>query len=169
MSVQQKKKLTLKQHRFVVAYMGEAKGNATQAARIAGYSGSDNTLRTVGQENMTKPAIISAIEEYKNKEEGIATREDILRFWSDMLNDESVKETHRIRCAENLARCYAMFIERRKIEGALKIDDTRDKLVALLENATIVDQLEQIENELLSSKPLTTRKQLTTSNEEIDA
>lgn len=36
--VSQPRKLTLKQQRFIAAYLGEARGNATEAARIAGYA-----------------------------------------------------------------------------------------------------------------------------------
>ena len=57
------RRLTRKQQLFVAAYVGEAKGNATEAARIAGYGGSDATLRQTGSENLTKPHIIAAVEE----------------------------------------------------------------------------------------------------------
>ncbi|HIF20734.1 MAG TPA: terminase small subunit [Gemmatimonadetes bacterium] len=48
-----KPKITLKQRRFVAAYLLD--GNATQAAVEAGYS--KKTARSIGQENLTKPAI----------------------------------------------------------------------------------------------------------------
>lgn len=54
-------KLTAKQNAFVAAYIGSAKGNATEAARIAGYKGNDETLRAVGHENLTKPHIAAQI------------------------------------------------------------------------------------------------------------
>jgi phage terminase small subunit len=57
--------LTPKQQAFVAAYVGEAKGNATQAARLAGYEGNDLTLRAVGAENLTKPAIIAALDVFR--------------------------------------------------------------------------------------------------------
>src|SRR4026209_1969462 len=44
--------LTLKQQLWLEAYLGEAAGNATEAARIAGYAGNDNTLHVVGQQNL---------------------------------------------------------------------------------------------------------------------
>jgi phage terminase small subunit len=53
--------LSLKQQLFIEAYLGEAKGNATEAARRAGYSGSEDTLRQVASENLTKPAIAARI------------------------------------------------------------------------------------------------------------
>ena len=48
-----KQKLTLKQRRFVGAYL--LSGNATQAALEAGYSA--KTARFIGSENLTKPNI----------------------------------------------------------------------------------------------------------------
>lgn len=49
--------LTGKQRAFINAYLGEAKFNATEAARIAGYRGDDATLAIVGYENLRKPKI----------------------------------------------------------------------------------------------------------------
>lgn len=49
--------LTGKQKAFVNAYLGEAKFNATHAARLAGYKGDDTTLAAVGYENLRKPQI----------------------------------------------------------------------------------------------------------------
>ena len=57
-----KSKLTPKQELFVDAYVGKAKGNATEAARIAGYKGSKHTLQSVGAENLSKPVISQAVQ-----------------------------------------------------------------------------------------------------------
>lgn len=51
-----------KQLAFVKAYIGEAKFNATESARIAGYEGNENTLRSIASENLTKPNILKEIE-----------------------------------------------------------------------------------------------------------
>lgn len=56
-------KLTTKQRLFVEAYIGEARGNATEAARRAGYKGNDVTLGAVGAENLRKPQIRALCEE----------------------------------------------------------------------------------------------------------
>ena len=60
-----REKLTIKQQTFVAEYLKT--GNATEAARRAGYKGNDNTLRVVGQENLLKPAIKKLIEEKNQK------------------------------------------------------------------------------------------------------
>jgi phage terminase small subunit len=55
--------LTLKQQRFVDEYLVDL--NATQAAIRAGYS--EKTARSIGDENLTKPDIATAIQEAMKK------------------------------------------------------------------------------------------------------
>jgi len=47
-------KLTDKEELFCLAYTGEAKFNATEAARIAGYDETENALRVTGHRKLTK-------------------------------------------------------------------------------------------------------------------
>ena len=54
-----KPKLTPKQEKFVEVYV--ATGNATEAARTAGYSGSDDSLRSIGHQNLGKPLIADRV------------------------------------------------------------------------------------------------------------
>jgi phage terminase small subunit len=56
-------KLTAKQEMFIQEYMVDL--NATQAAIRAGYS--EKTAKSIGQENLTKPAIRARIEELQQK------------------------------------------------------------------------------------------------------
>ena len=55
-----KKKLTTKQKVWIEEYL--ATWNATEAARRAQYKGNEDTLKSVGCENLTKPYIQQAIE-----------------------------------------------------------------------------------------------------------
>jgi len=64
-ATQQDPSLTLKQQLFVDAYLGAAQGNATLAAQIAGYKGSENTLAVSGARNLRIDKIRSAIEAKK--------------------------------------------------------------------------------------------------------
>jgi phage terminase small subunit len=58
-------KLTPKQAAFVGFYLGPAKGNATKAAEMAGYS--KKTAYAIGAENLKKPQIADAIAERQEK------------------------------------------------------------------------------------------------------
>lgn len=72
------KELSLLQERFISAYIGNARGNATEAARQAGYKGNDVTLAAVGGENLRKPLIAEAIDVARTaiRAEGIANRQN---------------------------------------------------------------------------------------------
>ncbi len=85
--------LSLKQARFVAVYIGPANGNATEAARLAGYRGNRTTLEVVGRENLGKPRIAAAIAEYRVaiKAEGIANKQNrIDRLNADWLRLQQV-------------------------------------------------------------------------------
>lgn len=70
--------LSEKQRRFIAAYIGEANGNATHAARLAGYKGNDVTLATVGSQNLRNLQIASQIAEHQAaiKRKGIAHQQN---------------------------------------------------------------------------------------------
>jgi hypothetical protein len=55
--------LTLKQELFVSYYLGAAHGNGTQAARLAGYQGDDNTLSTTAFRLLRNAEIAARIHE----------------------------------------------------------------------------------------------------------
>ncbi len=73
-------RLTDKQKLFVEAYL--KCWNATEAARCAGYQGNDNTLGSVGWENMQKPAIAAAIS--KRLSEKAMSADEVLMRLADM-------------------------------------------------------------------------------------
>ena len=68
------KLLTHKQQLFVSHYLANS-GNGVQAARDSGYKGTDETLRSVAKENLTKPHIRAEIEMARNslKSQSVAT------------------------------------------------------------------------------------------------
>jgi phage terminase small subunit len=107
--------LTLKQRKFVEAF----KGNATEAARVAGYKGNDVTLAAVGAENLRKPQILEAIRQRNAGEQKkrIATREDRQAFWTGIMRDEAKELRDRLKASELLGKSEADFIERREVSG----------------------------------------------------
>ena len=82
------KKLTLKQQKFVDAFIKT--GNATEAARKAGYKGNDITLGSVGAENLKKPQIISAIEKRQKeiKSQKTADITEVMEFLTATMRGE---------------------------------------------------------------------------------
>lgn len=140
------RKLTVKQKKFADNYI--KLGNATEAAKQAGYS--KNTSRQIGNENLTKPYIKFYIDK-KMKEiedEEIAKAEEVLKYLTSLMRGKEREEIligqgqglqeiteievsakDRIRAAELIGRRYALFTDKIDVEGnvgAVIIDDIPD-------------------------------------------
>lgn len=68
--------LTPKQQEFVRQYVGPANGNATQAARLAGYKGNDKTLCEQGRQNLEHPGVIQALSRFRQELSRLNAAED---------------------------------------------------------------------------------------------
>lgn len=113
--------ITEKQRRFIMAYLGEAKGNATEAARIAGYKGSENTLASVGKENLRKPHIFETITKYRkylitSEKYPVVDPIRIHREWLGLLTDPETSRTEKITLLRDAARAAGMFKDTLKLE-----------------------------------------------------
>ncbi|MCA9644748.1 MAG: terminase small subunit [Myxococcales bacterium] len=136
--------LTQKQRLFVEAYVGPAKGNATEAARIAGYSGSDAVLAVTAHGNLNNPKISDAIQKAAPKVEPVADREERMAWLSAIVRGEGEYATaslsDRMRAAEMLAKMTGDFIQRHEIKGELS---ARVEVVPVLaripDNARVID------------------------------
>lgn len=82
--------LTEKQKRFVDYYVET--GNATEAAKRAGYSA--KTAKQVGQENLTKPYLKAAIDARLKELSSarIATAEEVLQYLTSAMRGEIQEE-----------------------------------------------------------------------------
>lgn len=105
-------KLTPKQRKFCEYYIQS--GNATDAARKAGYS--KNALRSIGQENLTKPDIKAYIAQLVDEQDKrrVADAKEVLEFYSAVMRGE-VKDqfgldaslTDRLKAGDALMKRYA--------------------------------------------------------------
>jgi hypothetical protein len=135
--------LNLRQYLFSEAYLGEARGNATKAARVAGYSGSDNVLATTGRELLRNPHIKSRIQARLN-EVGLSTtailhelaelataptshfmiqtREEMYDQDGKKIRDAQFRLDYgsKVRCLELLMRFHRMLDERAPVEVTIK-------------------------------------------------
>lgn len=116
-------KLTPKQKKFCEYYIQS--GNATDAARKAGYS--KNALRSIGQENLTKPDIKAYIAQLVDEQDKrrVADAKEVLEFYSAVMRGE-VKDqfgldaslTDRLKAGDALMKRYAA--------GGTKKNETED-------------------------------------------
>lgn len=71
--------LTHKQLQFIDFYLGISNGNATDAARRAGYEGNDNVLGVTGNDNLRNPKITEEISR-RYKERCMGSEEVLTRL-----------------------------------------------------------------------------------------
>ena len=95
MSTEKKKKLTLKQTLFIKYYF-EQNGNGTQAARLAGYKGTENSIRVIAHNNLTKDNIMEAIARIY-KINGL-TDENLLKKHIQLLNAQREFVIGDVKC-----------------------------------------------------------------------
>lgn len=117
-------RLTLKQRRWIDEYL--KCNNYTIASRNAGYSGNDNNLRTIGYQNSIKFKELLVERANEVNRQGIASLDDIFKFWTDVYKDEDTKTADRIKASELLAKAKGGFIEKvevKKVNTDWFIDD----------------------------------------------
>lgn len=104
--------LTEKQKKFIDYYI--ATGNATESCRKAGYKG--NNLDRIGYENLRK------LENYiKPRVESLDNArtlelEDIFKFWSKTIIDDTLKINDRLKASELLAKSKGAFVEKVEVK-----------------------------------------------------
>ena len=151
--------LTPKQKAFADYYIET--GNATESAIKAGYS--KKTARVIGQENLTKPAIKTYIDEKMEQlaDKRIAKAEEVLEYLTRVIRGEETEQVvvtenigdfmsearvvnkelsakDKIKAAELLGKRYRLFVD--KVEQKVDVNSTT-KLDSILE------QLEEDDNE----------------------
>ena len=119
-------KLTPKQQAFAEYYL--QCGNASEAARLAGYS--KRTAGSIGDENLTKPAIRQYIQEHMEVASGerIATADEVMEYFTRVMRGEEkdafgldVSISDRNKAAEALGKRYGLFTEKLNIGGAVPV------------------------------------------------
>ena len=109
--------LSERERRFVECYMGAAAGNATKAARLAGYS--SKTARKQGSRLLTKGHIRAAIDQTAQTDPAVLTREERQRFWSDVTLGRGAYAKaplhDRLKASELLGKSQADFVDRHEL------------------------------------------------------
>ncbi len=119
-------KLTQKQQLFCEFYVGEASGNASLAARLAGYKGNDITLGAVGAENLKKPQIAQLCAQ--RVEAAAMSANDVLKHISDIAISTNEATRDRLTALQLLGKFHQLFTD----NLSLKSDGKNPTFAALL-------------------------------------
>lgn len=114
------KRLTLKQQKFVEAYTG----NGVEAARKAGYKGSDATLAVTAHTTIRKSNVAAALKsrEAKQLKPLIASRQERQKFWTEVMKSEEHMRD-RLKASELLGRSEADFTEKVELDVTNNLAD----------------------------------------------
>lgn len=113
---------------FCEAYL--ISGNATDAAREAGYS--PRSARSIGQRLLTFDDVREYLER-RNQEisaANTAQMEEVRQFWTANMRDENMKPADRLKTSELLAKTYGAFLGRVEVDADVK---TREVMASLTE------------------------------------
>lgn len=121
--------LTLKERRFVDAYLGSARGNAAQAARQAGYAGSRAVLKVQGSRLLTKANLRNAIDASLRREgrEEIMAADERDRLLSMFARMTSLCVRDRIRAIAELNKCTGRHSIQHLQTGKLTLEQVLDQ------------------------------------------
>jgi phage terminase small subunit len=108
------RKLTARQRKFAEVYAG----NGTEAARAAGYRGSNKALGVTASKLLAQPIISALIKERETKEVRplVASRVDRQEFWTRTMNDEGADMFARLKASELLGKSEADFTDKHQLD-----------------------------------------------------
>lgn len=114
-------RLTVKEQKFVHAY----DGNGVEAARTAGYNGTNRVLAVMGSRLLRKLEVRIAIAKRTEAavERFILSREERQERWSVMAIDDAVSHTDQLKALELLGKSQADFTERLEVKGELTLPE----------------------------------------------
>ena len=113
--------LTERQRKFVEAYMKT--GNASEAARLSGYSAPS----VAGVRLLANAKIKKAIAERVDNDPEVWGRERLLRFWTEMAQ-HAEGENNQLKASEYLAKAQAMFVQKHEIQHNFQ-DKSEDEII----------------------------------------
>lgn len=115
-----KRNLSKKQEDFCLEYSRNG-GNATQAAKAAGYS--PKTAHEQGKENLRKPYIVARIDELsaQARSEKILDATQRREILTQIAQDEESTKQDKIKAIDTLNKMDGVYLNRTEISGAVPV------------------------------------------------
>ena len=149
--------LTPMQQKYVDAFQG----NHSEAARIAGYKHPG----TAAAHNASKPHIIAAIKQRETARENalakkyvaevmgrIASRDEIMAFWTNIMTDEDEPTGNRLAASNFLAKSKMMYVETH-VQVSASAELSREWQEAMAESAIDVKEIPARQGDPLLPSP----------------
>lgn len=115
-------KLTIKEQAFADAYLGEARGNGTEACRIAGYESKRESLAVLASRLLRKVKVSEYIQ--ARLEERKITAENVLNEIASIAFNKFEKASDRNKSLELLGKYLKLFSENVIHSGEVNMNHT---------------------------------------------
>lgn len=109
--------LSERERRFVEAYMGQAAGNGTEAARLAGYKGNAKVLGVQASRLLAKANIQKSVSERVKSDPLVADREERQRFLTSVIRNPEYSVSDRLKAVDLQAKAQGDYIEKHEHSG----------------------------------------------------
>lgn len=125
--------LSERERRFVDAFMGPARGNATEAARLAGYA--KGSAHVTASRMLRKAKVRTAIEARVKADPLLLEKDAVQRFWSAIVDGRGtyvlLKMRDRLKASELLVRSQGGFSDKLQLEAGKSLEEWLDKAETL--------------------------------------
>jgi len=125
------RKPTKKQVAFAEQYA--ITGNGKQSAEIAGYTGSDNVLRSIASENLTKPSVIHLLDDKKTDlvELFRDNAQTCFQVLMDIVNNDKMSVFARLSAAKDiLDRAGYKPTDKTEVSGEVMLSTEHTRAIA---------------------------------------
>lgn len=122
-----KRRLTLKEKRFVDAYLGPANGVVKEAALLAGYS--KGKAKDIGSQTLARPIVRAEIDKREarrpkalrvwSSEYQATVKAQLAEQWLEWTMDDGLDMAHRLRASDMLGKHLGMYMDHTKSAAAV--------------------------------------------------
>ena len=104
-------------HAFVLQYAGRS---PEEEAKACGLSG--GAVRNLLRQRAVRRMLRELGTVLQAESDQIASKEEILRFWTGVMRDDETTDPIRHKAAEALGKALGLFIEQKKVEHSVKTE-----------------------------------------------
>ena len=121
-------RLTPKMRAFVEAYLGQAEGNATAAAKLAGYTSTGQGIKVLASRLLMSQVVRDEIERQRAEltSARIADKRERQEYLTSVMRDVAIEPKDRTKACEILGKMQGDFIEKREVEHSGKVTVEHD-------------------------------------------
>lgn len=116
------KALNQRQFRFVEEYLANG-GNATEAAKAAGFKGTPRALQVTGARTLKNRAVAKLIADRRKQlaKKGNTRIERIRDFWAQVMDNPRGKLADRLKASELLGKSEGVFVKQHQHDGKVEV------------------------------------------------